>query len=110
MKFNITKGTIGTVGKVVGTALVYGLASMVSSKSTRDMVDNIRYSGNASYSDAVGVIMDSDMLDSYKNEAIGLLKKNSDAEYYKTVIKIVKSDMLGSSRVKAITNIGEEES
>ena len=110
MKFKITKEYIGAIGKVAGMALVYGLASMASSKSMRDIVDNIRYSGNASYSDAIGVIMDSDMLDSYKNEAVGKLNKHGDAEYYKTVIKIVKSDMLGSSRVKAIANIGEEES
>ena len=110
MKFKITKETIGSAVKIGGMALCYGLAAMASKVSTRDMIDKIRYSGNVSYSDAVGAIMESDMFDSYKKEAMELLKRNADSDYYKTVIKIVQSSMFSSYKLEAITNLNKEES
>lgn len=110
MKFKITKETVGSVVKIGGAAILYGLASMVSKVSVKDVIDEIRYSGNVSYSDAISAIMESDMFDSYKREAIKVLKKDQDVEYYKTVIKIVRSDMFSSYKLEAITNLIEEES
>lgn len=110
MKFKITKETVGNVVKIGGTAVLYGLASMVSKISINDVIDHIRYSGNVSYSDAINAIMDSDMLGSYKKEAMALVKRAGDVEYYKAIIKIVKSDMLGSYKIEAITNLSKEES
>ena len=90
MKIKITKETIGNVVKVGGMVMLYGLAAMASKTSVKDVIDNIRYSGNVSYSDAVSAVMDSDMFDSNKNRVMELLKKDGDAEYYKTIIKIIR--------------------
>ena len=110
MKFKITKETVGKIGKIGGILTLYGLATMVSRVSVNDLIDNIRYSGDVSYGDAICAIMDSDMLDSYKKEAMKLLKKEQDVEYYKMIIKIVRSDMLSSYKIEAITNLSSEES
>lgn len=111
MNFKITKETVGKIGKAGGILALYGIAAVVSRISVDDVLDSIRYGKNVSYGDAIGVIMnDSCMLDSYKNEAIAVLKKNADSEYYKAVVKIMKSNMLGSGKVTAITNLNAEES
>lgn len=99
MRFNIANETVGRIVKVVGGVIVYGLASTVSTKSIKDIVDDVRYSRKASYSDAIGAIMNcSSMLDSYKNEAVAVIKKDGDCEYYKTVIKIAKSNIFKNGR------------
>lgn len=46
------------------------------------------------YSDAIKVIMDSDLLDHYKSEAISNLKFDETQSYYVAVISIMSSDML----------------
>ena len=110
MKIKITRETIGNVFKVGGMIILSGLAAMTSKTSAKDVIDNIRYSGNVSYSDAVSVVMDSDMFDSNKNRVMELLKKDGDVEYYKTIIKIIKSDMFDSNKIRAITLLDGEES
>ena len=107
-KFNITKEHIGNIVKIGGIALVYGLASMASRTSVKEMFDNIRYSGNVTYSDAVSAVMDSDMFDSSKTKVIELLKRDQSVEYYKTIIDIVRSNRCDSNKIKAITILCEE--
>ena len=107
-KINITKEHIGNIVKIGGIALVYGLASMASRTSVKEMFDNVRYSGNVTYSDAVSAVMDSDMFDSSKTKVIELLKRNQGVEYYKTIIDIVRSNMFDSNKIKAITILCEE--
>ena len=107
-KINNTKEHIGNIVKIGGIALVYGLASMASRTSVKEMFDNIRYSGNVTYSDAVSAVMDSDMFDSSKTKVIELLKRNQSVEYYKTIIDIVRSNMFDSNKIKAITILCEE--
>lgn len=94
--------------KIGGIALVYGLASMASRTSVKDMFDSIRYSGDVTYSDAVSAVMDSDMFDSNKTKVIELLKRNESVEYYKTIIDIVRSNMFDSNKIKAIAILCEE--
>lgn len=108
-KLNITKETIKDTFKVACRITLCGLAIVKSSNTAKDIIDMVRYSGNVKYSDAVDVIMDSNMFDSNKNEALALLKKNKDAEYYKTIIRIVKSNMFDSNKIKAITNFNNDE-
>ena len=105
---NITKEHIGNIVKIGGIALVYGLASMASRTSVKEMFDNIRYSGNVTYSDAVSAVMDSDMFDSSKTKVIELLQRGKSVEYYKTIIDIVRSNMFDSNKIKAITIFCEE--
>ena len=107
-KINITKEHIGNIVKIGGIALVYGLASMASRTSVKEMFDNIRYSGNVTYSDAVSAVMDSDMFDSSKTKVIELLKRDQSVEYYKTIIDSVRSNMFDSNKIKAITILCEE--
>ena len=109
-KFKITKETVGTVVKIGGMTMLYGLAAMASRVSLKDVVDSIRYSGDVTYSDAINVVLESNMLSSYKEQAMKLLKKGRDSEYYKAIIKIIKSDMLSSYKIEAITTLSEEES
>ena len=111
MKIQITKETVGKILKVGGMIVLYGVASMASRTSVKDVIDGIRYSGDVSYSDAVGVIMDSNMFDSNKNRAMELLKRDGDSEYYKTIVKIIKSDIFDSNKIISIATLnGEEES
>lgn len=107
-KFNITKEHIRSIVKIGGIALVYGLASMASRTSVKEMFDNVRYSGNVTYSDAISAVMDSDMFDSSKTKVIELLKRDQSVEYYKTIIDIVRSNMFDSNKIKAITILCEE--
>ena len=107
-KFNITKEHIGNIAKIGGIALVYGLASMASRTSVKEMFDNIRYSGDVTYSDVVSAVMDSDMFDSNKTKVIELLKRDQSIEYYKTIVDIVRSNMFDSNKIKAITILCEE--
>ena len=107
-KISITKEHIGYIVKIGGIALIYGLASMASRTSVKEMFDNIRYSGNVTYSDAVSAVMDSDMFDSSKTKVIELLKRDQSVEYYKTIIDIVRSNMFDSNKIKAITILCEE--
>lgn len=107
-KINITKEHIGNIVKIGGIALVYGLASMASRTSVKEMFDNVRYSGNVTYSDAISAVMDSDMFDSSKTKVIELLKRDQSVEYYKTIIDIVRSNMFDSNKIKAITILCEE--
>jgi hypothetical protein len=105
----ITKGAIGGAVKVICKVVLYGSAIANCSNLTDNIIDKVRYSRNVKYSDAIDVIVNSNMLDNYKNEALGLVKKNEDTEYYKAIIKIVKSDMLGSNRLVAIANLNKGE-
>ena len=107
-KFNITKEHIGNIVKIGGIALVYGLASMASRTSVKEMFDNIRYSGDVTYGDVVSAVMESDMFDSNKTKVIELLQRGKNVEYYKTIIDIVRSNMFDSNKIKAITILCEE--
>ena len=94
--------------KIGGITLVYGLASMASRTSIKDVINTIRYSGDVTYSDVVSAVMESDMFDSNKAKAIELLKRGESVEYYKSIIDIVRSNMFDSSKIKAITILCEE--
>lgn len=60
-----------------------------------------------SYGTAVKVIMDSNMFDSAKQQAIRYLKHNQDQGYYEAVISIIESDMFDSAKVNTIKEISE---
>ena len=107
-KINITKEHIGNIVKIGGIALVYGLASMASRTSVKDVINTIRYSGDVTYGDVVSAVMESDMFDSNKTKVIELLQRGKSVEYYKTIIDIVRSNMFDSNKIKAITILCEE--
>ena len=57
------------------------------------------------YYDLVEVIVNSDMLDSYKEELIGLIENYKAPSYYQAVANIVNSDMLTSTKIDMIKTI-----
>lgn len=71
-------------------------------------LDGLRYSGEVGYDDAAKVIMDSDMMSSYKTAVFKLLRTGEDSEYYKAIIHVVKSDALSSHKVEMITEINNQ--
>lgn len=108
LKINITKEQVGKVlvngGKVVLSALAIGFASLI-----RDKASNAQYYiGEASYGDAVNVILGSTLYDSRKTEAISLLKRDGDAEYYRSVIATVNSNLYDSRKVETIQMLSKQ--
>ena len=57
------------------------------------------------YSEAVSVIMDSDMFGHQKSEAVAMLKRNETTDYYRAIENIVNSDMFSHDKVKLIKQI-----
>ena len=95
------------VGKKVGNvavsvfelALIYGFL-LPSPKRKADVIAN--------YSGAVKAILNSDMLDSYKRDVMGMLKTDGNADYYETIISIANSDMLDSYKKEMIEKMSED--
>lgn len=108
-KIKITKEQVKNVVKGV-CILAYGTAAVVGAILTRDSRESTKtyYIGAASYSDAVKVIVESSMFDSYKKRAIELLKRDGDAAYYNSVIATVNSRMFDSNKIEAIETISEK--
>lgn len=111
MKDLITKenlAKIGNVTKNVCAVAIPVLGSIVFSDLGRELLDDIRYSGNVNYDDAVKVITNSDMFSSYKVEALSLLKKDGDAAYYKAVIGIIRSNSFASYKIEMMKKMNEK--
>ena len=100
-----TVKTVGDFAKRSFKVVVSILGVTLSSITIADVLDLVRYSGNVKYNDAVKVIMDSNMLPSYKAEIMTILKRDETSEYYKVVIDTVRSSMLGSTKVEIIRNL-----
>lgn len=98
---NITKSLKGVIVPVLGVVL--------SSITISDLLNAVHYSGNVGYDDAVKVIINSNMLSSYKTEAIHVLKHDESPDYYRAVISTVNSDMMSSYKVDIIRNMSKTE-
>lgn len=99
---NVVKEYSKVLGPVIGYVLYSNRGAIA------DVLEELRYSGNVNYNDAVKVIMNSNMLTSYKTDIMKILKKNESSEYYKTIINVVKSDVLSSYKVEMISEINKE--
>lgn len=84
----VAKGVL----KVAGTVLMAGVALA--------KVYDDRY--NATYNEAVEVIMSSSMWSDDKARAVAALKLNAKPEIYAAVIRIVKSSMWSNDKLKVI--------
>jgi hypothetical protein len=95
------------IAKPIVKGVAYGALLSLLSKSFKLDV-KVGEIESAGYGDAVSAIMNSDMLGSYKSEAVAMLEKCASSEYYKAVISIVENDdMLSSYKVKTIKSLSE---
>jgi hypothetical protein len=101
--------TVINVAKSLKGVIIPVLGVVLSSITISDLLNAVRYSGNVGYDDAVKVIMNSNMLASYKTEAITVLKHDGTPDYYRAVISTVNSDMMSSYKVDAIRNMSKEQ-
>ena len=104
-----TMKTVTNVAKSLKGVVIPVLGVVLSSITISDLLNAVRYSGNVGYDDAVKVIMNSNMMASYKTEAISVLKHDSTPDYYRAVISTVNSDMMSSYKVDASRNISKTE-
>ena len=97
---------IGRVMKKGCKYLFYAAVTVLSCSTVTDEIfKSMRYSDGASYSDAVLAIMDSHMSSCYRDEAIAVLPKDCDSEFYKAIIHIVRSDMSSCYIVDSIKKL-----
>lgn len=104
---NINKDELMKCAKKAVEIAVYVGGIALSYVSVRDVIDGIKYSGEVDYGDAVDAIMSSDMMSSYKEQAVTTLKKDESSQFYKAVIRVIKSDMMSSYKVDTIRKMSE---
>ena len=107
MSINMNKEQVGKIIVGTGKAILCGLSCLAL------IVPHVENSVNAmkcltvkaDYSGAIKAIMNSDMLDSYKKDAVEVIQKYQSEDYYKSVIEVVNSDMLDSYKLETIKKI-----
>lgn len=107
MEVKLGKEQVGKIIMGTGKVLVYGLSCLaLIAPHVENSIDAVkRLTAKADYSGAIGAIMSSNMMSSYKKEAVEAVQKDRDADYYKSVIEIINSDMLSSYKVETIKKI-----
>lgn len=101
---NVVKNGCVVAAPILGVLLL-GKYSMIEIVDEMEEIDPCDYFKTYRYCDAIESILDSGMLSSNKEEAIALIRKGEDSEYYKSIIAIVKSSMLSSDKLQSIRNI-----
>lgn len=98
MNIKISRQQVGTIIGMTGKVVVCALSCIAMiAPHVKDCVEaGKQLTAKADYSGAIKAIMNSDMLSSYKKDAISIIQKDKDASYYKSIIEVVNSDMLGS--------------
>lgn len=100
---------IGKFAKTACEVLVYGALAVASVKFSESATRSYGMNTTATYGDAVGAIMDSDMSSYYKNEAIGMLKRNGTMDYYGAVVKVINNTSTSSYyKLSMIETLNEE--
>lgn len=109
MNVKINKEQVGKIIVGAGKVVVCGLSCLaLIAPHVENSVNAVkRLTAKADYSGAIGAIMNSNMLSSYKRDAVEAVQKDRDADYYKSVIEVVNSDMLGSYKLETIKKISQ---
>ena len=107
MSIKLNKEQVGKIIAGTGKAIVCGLSCLaLIAPHVENSVSAVkRLVVKADYSGAIKAIMNSDMLGSYKKDAVEAVQKDRDEDYYKSVIEVVNSNMLGSYKVETIKKI-----
>ena len=92
-----------TVGTIAGIGLVIGVTGLAQRRLENDAMEKEAASGT--YDGAIEAILNSDMMTSYKVDAVSLLKKDGEWGYYKAVVGVVQSDMLSSYKIDMIRSL-----
>lgn len=89
----------------IGVAVGVGVRQSLKDECA-DSIAALQNNKEADYGKAVEAIVNSNMWDSYKREALGILKKDETSSYYAGVIAIVKNDdMWDSYKIRSIEQI-----
>lgn len=107
MSINLNKEQVGKIIVGTGKVIVCGLSclALIVPHVENSVSAMKRLTVKADYSGAVKAIMNSDMLGSYKKDAVEAIQKGQNEDYYKSVIEVVNSNMLGSYKVETIKKI-----
>lgn len=107
MSTKLSKEQVGKIVLGTGKVIICSLSSLaLIAPHVEKCVGAVkRLTAKADYSGAIKAIMNSDMLGSYKKDAVDAVKKDQDADYYKSVIEVVNSNMLGSYKVETIKKL-----
>ena len=101
----LVKGTNNVLKVLAPVAEVYFVAKWFGYIPTSKKI-TVTKVVTPSYAEAVkAIVQRSTMLDSNINKALAELKTDATQEYYSAVISIAESNMLDSSKIKAITNL-----
>lgn len=104
INFSETLKKIGT-GAAKGFAMLSPFIGYALLHYGDRIAENVQYSGDCGYGDAVNAISSSGMTSLCKQNAISVLKKDGDSEFYKAVISIAKSNMTSLCKEEAISNM-----
>ena len=108
MAIKLNKEQVGKIVMGTGKVIICGLSclALIVPHVESGIGAVKRLTVKADYSGAIKAIMNSDMLGSYKKDAVEAVQKDRDESYYKSVIEVVNSNMLGSYKVETIKNLG----
>jgi methenyltetrahydromethanopterin cyclohydrolase len=109
MNVKINKEQVGKIIVGVGKVTIYGLSclALIAPHVENSVGAMKRLTAKANYSGAIRAILNSDMLGSYMKEAVEVVQKDRDEDYYKSIIEIVESNMLGSYKIDMIKKISQ---
>lgn len=102
---NVVKAIADGFTSGAKVAITLGVAALLE-KNGKRILQSINDSFTViDYGDVIRVVVDSDMVSSGKRELIDAIPKDGDVALYKSIIAIIRSDMLTSSKVNAIKNL-----
>lgn len=93
---------MGITAKGIRIIVPIAVAAFYNKSTIQSIYEEIRYNGDVGYDETVKAITNSDMFDSDKCKAIGLLTVDGSKEYYKAVCSVVRSEGFSSSKLKMI--------
>ena len=109
MSIKLSKEQVGRIVVGTGKAVVFGLSclALILPNVENSISAMKRLTAKADYSGAIKAIMCSDMMSSYKQDAIEAVLKDQDEVYYESVIEVVNSNMLSSYKIDTIRKISK---
>lgn len=104
---NNQKETLKKMTKNIGEVVGYGALVAVAALGT---ASDIEAKNNVNYSDAIDKIMNGDMFSSDKAAIVKVLPENQEHEFYKSIISVVESNMMNSTKKSVIRDLCEKHS